>query len=147
LEHDTGFRDTLSAPLQLLALAESGQTAVLPRDSERDWLYIRDAAAGIVSLMKTRHLPNRIYNVAAGFEFKLSSWCRMLQARFPGFDWRIDSSQDVCNVNLYGDQDRATMDIERLRTDTEFLPQYDIENAFNDFISWREQVSATKSSN
>ena len=37
-ERDTGARDTLSAPYQLLRLAEAGQAAKLPRPCRRDWL-------------------------------------------------------------------------------------------------------------
>lgn len=146
-EHDTGFRDTLSAPLQILKLAESGQTAVLPRDSKRDWLYVRDAAAAIVSLLNTPNLPHSIYNVSAGFEFSLSSWCRKLQSRFPGFQWRVDGAPQQCNVNLYGSEDRASMDIRKLLADTQFEPFYDLDAAFGDFISWEEKVGKTQISN
>jgi UDP-glucuronate 4-epimerase len=145
-EHDTGFRDTLSAPFQILKLAQSGQIAVLPRDSKRDWLYIRDAASAIVSLIQTRQLPHSIYNVAAGFEFSLSSWCRKLQSQFPGFQWRIDSTDRQCNVNVYGAKDRASMNITKLLSTTEFKPLYDLDAAFENFMSWQKQVGNVQTS-
>ncbi|RYY91608.1 MAG: SDR family oxidoreductase, partial [Comamonadaceae bacterium] len=60
-EADTDVRDTLSAPLQVLRLAERGEAAVLPRDSRRDWLYVRDAAAGLVALLERPTLPHAVY--------------------------------------------------------------------------------------
>lgn len=147
-EHDTGVRDTLSAPLQILKLANSGRTAILPRDSVRDWLYVRDAAAGISSLIKTRQLPHSIYNIAAGFEFPLSSWCRKLQAHMPGFQWQVSKKTgEPCNVHLYGSRDRASMDIGRLLADTRFKPLYDLDSAFDDFISWKEMVENKRTLN
>ena len=146
-EHDTGFRDTLSAPLQILELARRRQIAVLPRDSVRDWLYVRDAAAGIVSLIKTPQLPHDIYNIAAGFEFSLSSWCRKLQAQMPNFQWRVAEPGEPCNVRLYGTQDRSSMDIGRLLADTQFEPSYDLDTAFDDFISWNQTIENLRISN
>ena len=140
-EHDTGFRDTLSAPLQLLKLAENGDIAVLPYNSKRDWLYVRDAAAAIVCLLKNRRLRHHIYNVAAGFEFSLSSWCHRLQSQYPGFQWHIDGADGHSNINLYGEKDRASMDISRLLSDTPFEPVYELDAAFDDYIDWTKQVA------
>ncbi|WNK19777.1 NAD(P)-dependent oxidoreductase [Halomonas piscis] len=137
-EHDTGFRDTLSAPFQILKIAQNGQTAILPRDSKRDWLYIRDAASAITSLIQSRQLPHRIYNVASGFEFSLFSWCQKLQSYFPNFQWYVDDSDRRYNVNLYGDKDRASMEITKLLSTTKFKPLYDLDTAFEDFMSWQK---------
>jgi len=139
-EYDTGFRDTLSAPLQLLKLAQSGQPAVLPYDSTRDWLYIRDAADAITCLINSHQLTHPIYNVAAGFEFSMSSWCRQLQTRYPAFQWRIAAPNEPGNVNLYSTKDRASMNIDKLISDTSFHPQYDMSAAFHDYIDWQTHV-------
>lgn len=141
-EHDTGFRDTLSAPLQIMKLAQSGQNAILPRDSKRDWLYIRDAALAIISLIQSRQLPHSIYNLAAGYEFSLSSWCQKLQSCFPDFQWQIDDTDSRYNVNLYGAKDRASMNIEKLLSSTQFKPLYDLNEAFHDFMSWQENTAS-----
>lgn len=139
-EHDTGFRDTLSAPLQLLQLAKGRQTAIFSYDSKRDWLYVRDAAAAIISLVKTRQLRHDIYNLASGFEFTLSSWCRKLQKCYPDFQWCVDPAADKGNVNLYSNQDRASMNIRRLLSETAFSPVYDLEAAFDDFMEWNKKT-------
>ncbi len=139
-ERDTGVRDTPSAPLQILRLAERGEPVVLPRPSRRDWLYVRDCAGGIAALLDRRRLPHVTYNVATGRECSLVDLCRTLAALQPGLDWRLlDESEPeaAANVALYARYDRASMDVSRLRSDTGFVPRFDLPAAMRDFIDWR----------
>jgi UDP-glucuronate 4-epimerase len=140
-EADTGVRDTPSAPLQILRLAERGEPVVLPRPSRRDWLYVRDAAAGIAALLDAPRPAHRVYNVAAGFEGSLVDWCRAVEPAFPGLRWRVDPA--AANVNLYAAYDRAPMDIGRLRADTAFEPRFDLAAAAADFLPWRRRNGAS----
>ena len=134
-EADSGVRDTPSAPLQVLRLAGRGQAVVLPRDSRRDWLYARDAAAAIAALLKAdwRHA---VYNLAAGHVWRMSQWCERLAGRHPGFSWRYAEAGEPANVDYYADYDRAVMDIGRLRGDTRFEPRFGLQAAFDDFQDW-----------
>ena len=141
-EADTGVRDTLSAPLQVLRLAERGETAVLPRDSRRDWLYVRDVAAAISALLDRPQLPHAVYNVAAGLMGSMSDWCDALAAQHPDFAWRLSREGEPTNVDYYAPYDRAPMDIARLRTDTGFAPRFDLAAAAKDFLAWRERHGA-----
>jgi UDP-glucuronate 4-epimerase len=139
-ERDTGVRDTPSAPLQILRLAERGEPVVLPRPSRRDWLYVRDCAGGLAALLDRRRLPHATYNVATGRECSLVDLCRTLAALRPGFDWRLrDESEPeaAANVALYARYDRASMDVSRLRSDTGFVPRFDLPAAMRDFVDWR----------
>lgn len=140
-ETDTGVRDTLSAPLQVLRHAEAGTPVVLPRDSRRDWLYVRDGAAGLAALLDAPRLPRSVYNVAAGFMGSISEWCDALRTRLPGgLDWRIavdGSKAAAVNVDYYASYDRAPMDIGRLRSDTGFTPRFDLDRAADDYVAWR----------
>ncbi len=88
-EADSGVRDTPSAPLQVLRLAERGEEAMLPRPHPRDWLYVRDAAAGLAALLDAPRPAHRTVNVAAGFVRPLADWCRAIAPAFPGWRWRI----------------------------------------------------------
>lgn len=135
-ETDTGMRDTLSAPLQLLDLACRDGTAILPRDSLRDWLYVRDAAQAIVGLLTEPEWTFAVYNLAAGFQWRLSQWCERLTVRYPGFSWRLAEPGEASNINLYADYDRASMAIERLREDTGFVPRFDLAAADHDYHQW-----------
>ncbi|WP_407310244.1 NAD-dependent epimerase/dehydratase family protein [Pseudomonas sp. nanlin1] len=135
-EADSGVRDTLSAPLQLLQIARQGGTALLPRDSQRDWLYVRDAAQAIADLLAQARWQLPVYNVAAGFTWWLSQWCRRLEARHPGFRWRLAEPGEVPNVDLYADYDRASLSVQRLCEATGFVPRFDLAAADQDFHQW-----------
>lgn len=135
-EADSGLRDTLSAPLQLLQAARRGEPAVLARDSRRDWLYVRDAAQAIACLLAQPNGSYPIYNLAAGFEWRLEQWCALLQARYPRFSWHLAEPGEPASINLYADYDRASMNIQRLREDTGFVPRFDLAAAFPDFHHW-----------
>lgn len=136
-EADTGVRDTPSAPLQILRLAERGDAVVLPRPSRRDWLYVRDAAAGLAALLDASRPAHRVYNVAAGFQGSLVDWCRAIEPAFAGLRWRIGASG--ANVDLYAPYDRAPMDLTRLRADTGFEPRFDLAAAAADYLPWRRR--------
>lgn len=142
-EADTGVRDTLSAPLQVLLHAQSGQAVRLPRDSRRDWLYVRDAAAGLQALLDCPQLPRKVYNVAAGFMGRMTDWCQWVAAQYPGWSWSI-ASPAKANIDYYAPYDRAPMSIAHLMADTGFQPRYDLATAATDFLNWcRSQRTAT----
>ncbi|MBN9008102.1 MAG: NAD(P)-dependent oxidoreductase [Rhizobiales bacterium] len=145
-ERETGFRDTLSALLQILRLAQRGEEAVLPWNSTRDWLYVRDGAAGLKALLDRPRLPHTMYNVAATFEFSTDDWCALVRKQHPGFRWRNAHDGEPANVNLYNTYDRASMRIARLVNDTGFTPHYDLAKAFADFQAWRTTIESTESS-
>ncbi len=140
-EADTGVRDTPSAPLQILRLAERGEPVVLPRPSARDWLYVRDCAAGIAALLDAPAPPHRVFNVAAGFVGSLVDWCRAIEPAFPGLRWRVDPG--AANVELYAPYDRAPMDVARLTAGAGFVPRFDLAAAAADFLRWRARHGAS----
>lgn len=142
-EADTGVRDTLSAPLQVLELARQGVPAQLPRPGRRDWLYVRDAAAALDALLSARELAQPVYNVAAGFEWSVADWCEQLARRNPCFSWRLASEPADANVSYYAPYDRASMCIEALRRDTGFTPRFDLPAAAEDFHSWSAACGPT----
>jgi UDP-glucuronate 4-epimerase len=144
-EADTGVRDTLSAPLQILRLAQAGTPIVLARESRRDWLYVRDCAAGIAVLLDRPRLPRPVYNVAAGFMGSMAEWCRALQASHPTLEWRVAGGheRDAVNVEYYAPYDRAPMDVSRLVADTGFTPRFDLAAAAQDFVDFRRRHGAT----
>lgn len=136
-EFDTGVRDTLSAPLQVVRHMLRGAEAVLPRPGRRDWLYVRDAAAGLLALLQMGDGPSdRIFNVSAGFEWSLADWCAVIAREWPQFRWRLAADGHLANVDYYAPYDRAAMDNRRLRSATRFTPRFGLEAAARDFQSW-----------
>lgn len=132
-ERETGSRDTLSAPYQVLQLAQAGKAAHLSRPARRDWLYVRDAVAALVALLDRPDLPHRLYNVAAGFEWTLAQWCEHVAAACPGFTWSVDGPE-APNVELYGAVDRAPVGIGRILADTGYRPAFDLPAVVEDFL-------------
>ncbi|KLN52050.1 NAD-dependent epimerase/dehydratase family protein [Variovorax paradoxus] len=135
-EAATGVRDTLSAPFQVLQRARRGEAAVLPRDSRRDWLYVRDAATALAALLDRPAMPLPVYNLAAGFEWSMSQWCERVADWQPGFAWRMAGAHEQPNVSYYAPYDRAPMATGRLRADTGFVPRFDLDAAASDFRDW-----------
>ncbi|WP_375460288.1 NAD-dependent epimerase/dehydratase family protein [uncultured Enterovirga sp.] len=134
-ERATGLRDTLSAPLQVLQRAQAGEPIRLPRPHTRDWLYVRDAVAGILALLDAPALPHRVYNVAAGFRWSVAAWCACLAERMPGVDWSLSGPEDG-TIALYDAADRAPMGIARILADTDYRPRYDMAAAADDFLAF-----------
>ena len=145
-ESATGARDTLSAPYQVLQHARQGEAVVLPRDSRRDWLYVRDAAAALVALLDREAMPSPVYNLAAGFEWSMSQWCARVADWQPGFRWCVAPAdtpgQLQPNISFYTPYDRASMSIRRLQADTGFVPRFDLLAASDDFHAWLKTQAA-----
>ncbi|QGZ30973.1 NAD-dependent epimerase/dehydratase family protein [Stutzerimonas stutzeri] len=138
-EADSGVRDTLSAPLQVLARARHGETAILPRAGRRDWLYVRDAVAAMASLLDQPHWGYPRYNLAAGFEWSVADWCACIAPRYPGFEWRLAAPGEQPDIDYFADYDRASMDIHRLVDDTTFRPRFGLTEAQADYHHWLEE--------
>jgi nucleoside-diphosphate-sugar epimerase len=138
-EHDTGVRDTLSLPFQILAHARANEEVVLSRrEARRDWIYSRDAAAGLVRLLCANTLHHDLYNLAGGRQWPqfAEEWCARLQQVCPALRYRIAGERDKPNVSFLGERDRAMMSIDRIVADADFRPVFDQRAAFADFIAW-----------
>lgn len=134
-EHATGLRDTLSPQWQILQAALRGEAAVLPHDAVRDWLYVRDAAAGLLALLDTPGLPHRVYNVGNEMPAPLSAFCRGLAAAHPGFTWRIGAPATIAT---YGERPAAS--IARLLADTAFRPRFGAAEAVADWLEFHRRL-------
>jgi nucleoside-diphosphate-sugar epimerase len=144
-EFDSGVRDTLSLPLQILRMAMRGEEIVVARvDPRRDWIYSRDVAAGIVGILNAPAAPHALYNLASGFAWTNvgAKWCEHLRGEFPRLLFRQALDGEAGNVTFLGDLDRATMRIDRLRADTGFKAAFDQEKAFADYLAWIREHAA-----
>ena len=75
-ERDTGFRDTLSAPLQASVAAQCGEPVILERYESRDWTYSRDVADALLALMSHQNPKYDLYNITAGQTWGTIDWCK-----------------------------------------------------------------------
>jgi len=135
-ERDSGFRDTLSAPMQAAAIALAGGSATVARRDVRDWTYSRDVAAALRALMAAPTHRFDVYNVSAGRTCSMLDWGAALAAHFPTFSCRLCTSSEVPNVNLHGDRDRLLMSPQRLASDIGHTVPGDIESTAADFAAW-----------
>lgn len=144
-EFDTGVRDTLSLPLQILRRAMRGEEVVFARrEPRRDWVYSRDVAAGVVRALEAPAMPQGLYNLASGFAWENVSadWCACLSAVFPRLKCRMAGVTETANVSFLGERDRALMCIERVKTDIGFDPAFDRSRAFADYLAWVREHAA-----
>ena len=135
-EWPTQARDALSPHHQVLQALRSGHEAVLPRAMRADWIYSRDAAAGIAAVAIDAALGHAIYHVGGGYLSDLQDWCRALAARFPDFRWRYAEPGEAAGILYNLPVDRAPMSIARLVCDTGFNPAYPVDAAAADYLSW-----------
>ena len=138
-ERDTGFRDTLSAPMQASVAAQRGERVILSRRECRDWTYSRHVAEALVLLIQFQRPRYDLYNISSGRTWSTADWCDRLRNRFPAFRYRFADSGETANVDLYTATDRLPLDPGRLQDDTcHHLPD-DIDVMFADFETWLDQ--------
>ncbi len=141
-EYATGVRDTLSGPYQATMLALAGQPAIMPREGPRDWVYSRDVAGAVLALLDHSGERPVMVNVAAGGDgWTTAAWCERLAAEFPAFSYRIDKAA-AATISYHGPQDRQPLNIDRLTGELGYQPQFGLEAAFVDYMTWlRENKS------
>lgn len=118
-ERDTGLRATLSPPFQIARLAARGQEARLIAGGERDWIYSRDIARSIVTLLDAPRLGHDTYNITSPAVWNAGVVATAMAAAMPPFTWRVVASEDEANIRYFTPLDRARRAprIDRLRSD------------------------------
>jgi nucleoside-diphosphate-sugar epimerase len=137
-ERDTGARDNFGTHSQLAAMAATATAAVLTeREIQRDWIYARDVAAGLVALAHAPVLRHTLYNLSSGvtWEEPIASWCERLREAYPAFSFKVATGEEHANI-WYTDRDRGIMDIGRISQDVGFRIRYPMQRAYDDFLEW-----------
>jgi len=137
-EYDTGLRDTLSIPLQLLRSAQAGQAAVLLRECADDWVYSIDVARGVLAALNSQVRPKPLYHLSAGLRWDVADWCQRMCAAFPGFTYALVNDPALCTIGRTSSPSRSPMNIERIKSDLGYKPEYLTEAAWIDFLRWGE---------
>lgn len=137
-ERDTGARDNFGTHSQLAHLAVAGREAVLPeREVQRDWIYARDVAEGLIALARASAPRHAVYNLSSGVEWQtpIRTWCEALKAVFPAFSYRVVAPGEEPGV-WYTDRDRGIMDIGRIVHDVGFAVRYTMERSYEAYLDW-----------
>ena len=139
-EYDTGVRDTLSMPLQLLRVAENHGTAVIHSEAGDDWVYSVDVARGLAAVLDLPASPEPIYHLSAGRRWSMKDWCARLKQRFPRFSYRFSDILDECTLGRNKPAPRSPMSITRIARDAGYAPHYLPQQAFADYMAWYEET-------
>ncbi|MBO2459889.1 NAD-dependent epimerase/dehydratase family protein [Actinomadura violacea] len=95
-----------------------------------DLCYVKDCGRAIALLMLTERLNHRVYNVSSGRLVHYSEVVDAINAAVPGADIELPEGRDP------GKPASGYLDITRLREDTGFRPEYDVERAVPDYVGW-----------
>lgn len=133
-----GLPDNPFTPLpRLLSAAVWGEDPDLtpPRppaytEDATDLCYVKDCGRAIALLMLAERLTHRIYNVSSGRLVRYGEVVAAINAAVPAANIALPEGRSP---------DRPPdnhLDITRLREDTGFRPEYDIERAVPDYVDW-----------
>lgn len=95
-----------------------------------DLCYVKDCGRAIALLMLAERLNHRIYNVSSGRLVGYSEVVDAINAAVPGANITLPQGR---NPNRLPDN---YLDTTRLRADTGFQPEYDVERAIPDYVDW-----------
>jgi UDP-glucose 4-epimerase len=98
-------------------------------DDASDLCYVKDCGRAIALLMVAERLNHRIYNISTGRLVRYSEVVAAINATVPGANITLPEGRNPDRPHNY-------LDITRLRQDTGFEPQYDVERAVPDYADW-----------
>ena len=99
-------------------------------DDATDLCYVKDCGRAIAHLMLAERLNHRIYNVSTGRLVRYGEVVAAINAAVPGANIALPAGRNP---------DRPPdnyLDTARLRADTGFEPEYDVERAVPDYVDW-----------
>lgn len=119
---------------QIVHAAVRGETPgfALPyADDGGDLCYVKDCARAIALLHTTGKLNHRVYNVSSGRATKNSEVTAAVNAAIPGAEITLPEGREPA-----GPPEDLYLDTTRLREDTGFEPDYEVERGVADYVAW-----------
>jgi UDP-glucose 4-epimerase len=95
-----------------------------------DLCYVKDCGRAIALLMLAERLNHRVYNVSSGRLVHYGEVVDAINAAVPGANLTLPAGR---NPERPPDN---YLDTTRLRADTGFRPEYDVERAVADYVDW-----------
>jgi UDP-glucose 4-epimerase len=109
-----------------LVHAAAGGTALEAADDTIDLCYVKDCGRAIARLQLADRLNHRTYNVSSGRATSNSEVVAAIRSVVP--DARLSVTPSSSSW--------PPLDITRLRADTGYSPEYDVERAVADYLAW-----------
>lgn len=134
----SGSRPVVSPHCQVLASALRGEPCALPRALQADWLYSRDLADWIVTLLLETGAVPPILNLGAGRISSVADWCKALQVQLPSFAWRIDPDAPTIRSNYR--QDRPPLCTGRLDALHPGRRRTPLADTAADYLAWATET-------
>jgi len=138
-EYFSGVRDVPSAPFQATRLALTGTRAWLPRPGLKCWVYSRDVGAAVFAFATAPHLRHELYHLSSSYRWSIADWCERLSRAYPGFGYELTERGDLVNIDFR--PDHSPLNIERMSGDTGYVPRFDLDRAFADYMDWISRFS------
>ena len=98
-------------------------------DDAIDLLYVKDCARAIALLQTARRLGHSTYNIGSGRATSNAEVVGAIQRVVPGAELPLEAGRSPHGAVAY-------LDTARLQSDTAFEPEYDLERAIADYVSW-----------
>jgi UDP-glucose 4-epimerase len=96
-----------------------------------DLCYVKDCGRAIALLQLTRTLRHATYNVGSGRATTNKEVVAAIKRVLPDIEIEIPEGH-----NPSGPGGHFTLDITRLREDTGYVPEYDVERGIADYVGW-----------
>lgn len=135
-EHDTGLRDTLSAPLALGQLALKSAHAKVYRGLPNDWVYAGDVARAVALLLDAQVPLSPTYQIGTGRTWSVENWCERLAKTCPGFTYDMVDDQEKATIGRVTPLSRPCFSIDRLSRELGYEPKFMPPAAFDDYMQW-----------
>ena len=132
-ERSTGFRDTMSGQFLTTRAAILGETIQLADAGVKDWVYSREIGKSVVALLMAEHHSYDVYHLSSGYIWTVKDWCEKLQEVYLEFSYAVLADP--------GEIERPPLRIDRLKEDIGYIPQYDLDRSFEDYMKWVKETS------
>lgn len=134
------------APTQTAIQAKIIENAMLGKptqlsqgaDQKNDFIYVKDAATGILSACIAENPKHRIFNIGSGEGSTLLDFANAVKKIYPKADIEIGEGLDYLKIG-YGVY--SVYDISRAKKELKFSPQYDIEKGVKDYVETIHQFN------
>jgi len=135
-ERATGWRDTPSAQMQIVAAMQQRREAVLSREGMRDWIYAPDVADAVTLLVEAAKPKHGLYNISTGREWSALQWGQDLAALHHGPACRLAKSGEGPTIDLHSEADRAPLSVLRMAQEFGWHARFGCADSAADFNDW-----------
>lgn len=137
MERATQSRETMSFIYNLAHRALAGEhSRIFGANRLRDFCYIDDVATAFSHLLLAKQLNWPVYNIATDQTVTNRDALDMLSQLCPGFGWREVAHPEEADLSILPHQERAPLDLSRLRQDVGYTPQYDLARGLQAYLEW-----------